>query len=258
MIQLENISLFFIDKKEYILKDICWHIREGENWVLFGRNGSGKSKLLEILTGYRPASGGTVTRFGRGQAGTDIRELRKRIGYISTALKDRFSPHEKIIDILLSGLYASIGLYENPDSANREKALQLIDMIGLGQRQSEPFDHFSDGEKQKILLARAIIRDPDILILDEPSMSLDLGAREEVLATIERLQEHRRCSVIYVTHHTEEISPLFTKLFILHDSRCMYQGDVSGGMNNAVMSEIFQREVSVVQMNGRYYSMVNN
>ncbi|MBN2079342.1 MAG: ATP-binding cassette domain-containing protein [Spirochaetes bacterium] len=257
MIQLENISLYFIDKKEYILKDISWHIREGENWVLFGRNGSGKSKLLEIIAGYRSASRGNVIRFNRGQAGTDIRELRKRIGYISTSLKDQFSPHEKIIDILLSGVYASIGLYEDPDSTNREKALRLLDIIGMIQRQSEPFNHFSDGEKQKILLARAIIRDPDILILDEPSMALDLGAREEVLATIERLQEHKRCSVIYVTHHTEEISPLFTKLFILHDSRCLHQGDVSGGINNEMMSEIFRREITVVHMNGRFYSMVN-
>ncbi len=256
MIKLENVSLYFIDKKEYILKEITWHIKEGENWVLFGRNGSGKSKLLEIIAGYRSVSRGTVIRFNKGQTGTDIREMRKRIGYISTSLKDQVSPHEKIIDILLSGVYASIGLYEDPDSTNREKALRLIDIIGLGQRQLEPFNHFSDGEKQKVLLARAIIRDPDILILDEPSMALDLGAREEVLGTIKRLQEHKGCSVIYVTHHTEEISPLFTKLFILHNARCLYKGDVPGGINNEMMSEIFQQKAMVVQMNGRYYSML--
>jgi iron complex transport system ATP-binding protein len=256
MVQLKDISLYFYGKDGHVLKNIDWHIKDSEKWILLGRNGAGKTKLLEIITGYTSPSSGEVVRFEKEALGSDIRDLRKRIGYISTSLKEKFGPGETVLDVAVSGIYASIGLYVEPGPEEYKKAEALLDTVGLLDRAGERFTILSDGEKQKVLTARALINDPDLLIFDEASKGLDLAAREDLLESIERTCSARAVSVIYVTHHIEEITPYFDKLFILNNSRCRYQGPVKEGLTPEILGDIFEREIAVKKLDDRYYAIV--
>ena len=129
MLELRNVSLVRDGKK--ILEDVSWRIREGESWVLFGRNGSGKTMLLEVISGYLFPSNGEVIRFGKRYFEADIRELRKKIGYVSTTLRNRFSGWERVLNVIVSGVYGSIGLLKPPEPVEKERAVELSRMMGM-------------------------------------------------------------------------------------------------------------------------------
>ncbi len=257
MIKLENVSLDIYGSKRRILSDINWHIKKGESWVLFGRNGSGKTKLLEVITGYIFPSEGDVVRFGRGHLGSDIREIRKRIGYVSSVLGEKFSHGERVIDTVLSGLYASIGLYRKPTDADIAKARSLIAETNLAGRENDVICHLSDGEKQKILMLRALINDPDIMILDEPATGLDIGAREDFLDSLKDLMKGRNHSIIYVTHHVEEITPVFSRIFVIDQGSCFFEGTIDDAIEKRIFSTLFRRDIDVFRRGGRLYSSLD-
>lgn len=257
MIKLENVSLDIYGSKRRILSNINWHIKKGESWILFGRNGSGKTKLLEIITGYIFPSEGGVTRFGYGHQGSDIREIRMRIGYVSSAIGEKFSHGERVIDTVLSGLYASIGLYRKPSEKDIANARSLIAGTNLAGRENDLISHLSDGEKQKILMLRALINDPDILILDEPATGLDIGAREDFLDSLEYLMKGRNHSIIYVTHHVEEITPVFSKIFVIDQGRCFFEGTIDDAIENRIFSTLFRRNINVFKRGDRLYSSLH-
>jgi len=257
MIRLEDVSLDIYGSSRRILSDINWHIKNGESWILFGRNGSGKTKLLEIITGYLFPTEGDVIRFGHGHIGSDIRETRKRIGYVSSALREKFNREETLLDTVLSGLYASIGLYREPSSSEIEKAHMLLAATDLARRENDVIGHLSDGEKQKVLMLRALINDPDILILDEPSTGLDIGAREDFLDSITKLMQGRNHSLIYVTHHVEEIIPVFSKIFVIDDGKCFFSGTVDGAIEKSIFSSLFKRNIDVFRRGERLYSSLS-
>ncbi|HNW29910.1 MAG TPA: ATP-binding cassette domain-containing protein [Spirochaetota bacterium] len=254
MIRLEDISLFYPDSGRTILHGISWDIESGGRWVLFGPNGSGKTKLLEIITGYLYPSGGSVRRFGS-DGGADIRDVRKRIGYLSTPLKDRFYRHERLIDVVVSGPYATVGLYDEPGPADYERARGLLESAGLGGRSGQPFGTLSDGEKQKALMLRAVMAGPDLLILDEPCMGLDLPSREDFLSSLESLFGGKEMSVIYVTHYVEEITPFFKNIFMLKNGGAWFCGGIEDGLTDGVISGLFGREISIATKDGRFYAI---
>lgn len=256
MIKLNNVSLDIYGAGR-ILNNINWHIKDGEKWVLFGRNGSGKTKLLEIVTGYNYASQGEVVRFGLGQPGHDIRELRKRIGYVSSSLREMFSRRERLIDAVLSGIYASIGMYREAANEERERAAYLISTIGLRGREYDIIGNLSDGEKQKLLMLRSLINDPDLLILDEPSAGLDIIARENLLESIEELTRRKIISVIYVTHHVEEITSFLENIFVIDEGECFFQGPVNDALDKNIFSSLFNKKIEVFRKESRLYSMLN-
>jgi iron complex transport system ATP-binding protein len=255
VIHLENISLFYPGFSKKILNDISWDIGSNEKWVLFGPNGSGKTKLLEIIAGYIFPSDGAVSRFGQDR-GSDIRDVRKRIGYVSTPLKDRFYKYERILDVVVSGSYATVGLYEDSDPAHLDRARKLLESTGLADKAALAFGILSDGEKQKVLMLRAIMADPDLLILDEPAMGLDLSAREDLLSSLETLCAGKNMSIIYVTHYPEEITPFFKKIYMLKNGRCWFCGGIEQGITDKILSGVFDRNLHVVRKNGRFYAMI--
>ncbi len=256
MIRLENVSLDIYGAGRRILSEINWHIKPGENWILFGRNGSGKTRLLEVITGYEFPTEGEVFRFGRGHAGHDIRETRRRIGYISSALKEKFTMHETLVDTLLGGLYASVGLYRKPPHADAERAAGLLAQAGLGGRERDTIGHLSDGEKQKVMMLRALVNDPDLLILDEPAAGLDIVAREDLLDSISRVAARKNIALVYVTHHVEEIVPLFDRIFMLDKGTCFFSGRVEEAVRVDRFSELFGRSIAVEQRTGRFHSYI--
>jgi iron complex transport system ATP-binding protein len=256
MIKLENISLDIFGSNKKILSCINWEICSGESWILFGRNGSGKTKLLEIITGYIFPSEGNVTRFGSGHLESDIREIRKRIGYLSSVLREKFNREEKVIDTVLSGIYASIGLYREPTIDEIKRAEELINEAGLADRRDDSIGHLSDGEKQKVFVLRALINNPDILILDEPAIGLDICAREDFLAALKKLINGRDHSLIYVTHHVEEIIPIFGKIFIIEDGKCFFKGEVDDAVSRNIFTSLFKREIEIFKKGERLYSLI--
>lgn len=253
IIGCDAVSLYYPGNPETILAEITWHIGAGEHWVLYGPNGSGKTKLLEIITGYLYPSMGSVRRFGD-PPGDDIREVRRRIGYLSTPLKDRFNRSEPLIDVVMSGAYATIGLYDTPGTGQRDRARTLLESVGFSTKLSQAFGTLSDGERQKVLMLRTMMIEPDLLILDEPCMGLDLSAREELLSSIKTICGGTGTAVVYVTHHVEEITPFFTKIFMLKKGRCWFCGDIDAGLTDAAISGLFGRNISIIKKEGRFYA----
>ena len=254
MIKLENISLDIYGSNRRILSCIDWEICRGESWILFGRNGSGKTKLLEIIAGYIFPSEGNVIRFGSEHVGSDIREIRKRIGYLSSILREKFNRDEKVLDTVLSGIYASIGLYREPSADEIKRAERLLLEAGLADRKDDAIGHLSDGEKQKVFMLRALINNPDILILDEPSVGLDICAREDFLEALKKMMNGKSHSLIYVTHHVEEIIPMFGKIFIIEDGKCFFKGEVDDAVSRNIFASIFKREIEIFKKGDRLYS----
>lgn len=250
MISLTDVSLSVYDGRT-ILSGITWRIADGEHWVVFGRNGSGKTKLIELIAGYQWQTSGVIERFGETQA--DVRDIRKRIGYISSMLKTRFYPGESVRDVVLTGIFASLSLYDTVSSAQSDEALHLLDLVGLGGRGDDRFGILSDGEKQKVLIARSLIAHPKLLLFDEPAMGLDIGSREELLSSIETSARAADVSVVMVTHHTEEITPFFTKALVIENGKIAYSGAPEGMMDSARMSMLFGLNMSVTRIDGRWY-----
>ena len=254
MFELRNVSL--VRNNKFILQDITWKVKRDESWILFGRNASGKTMLLEIISGYIFPSRGEVIRFGKPHGEYDIRELRKKIGYVSTPLRSMFARNELIIDVVLSGLFASIGLYMKPDRVQVERAMDLLSVVKMDDRSEDYFGILSDGEKQKILMLRALINDPDLLILDEPAVGLDFPSRESLLTSIERLHRLKNTGIIYVTHHTEEITTLFTHIMIIDSGRSFYSGTIRNGFKKELLKEVFDNNVDIINVNGRYFTVL--
>jgi iron complex transport system ATP-binding protein len=254
MILLDDISLFFPGHPARILDTITWRIGRGETWVLFGPNGSGKTRLLEIIAGYLYPSTGSVTRFGLGQGEGDLRDLRRRIGYVSTPMRERFPAGETVTDVVLSGARASVGLYGEPAPEEEERAAGLLGSAGLADKAGRRFGTLSDGERQKVLMLRAVMPAPELLLLDEPAMGLDLPAREGLLAALASLCAGKEISVVYVTHYTDEITPFFKNIFMIKNGREFFSGRVEGGLTDGRLSGIFGTRISVIRRNDRFYA----
>ena len=258
IIDLKNISCTPDPNLPHVLKNINWTVNRGERWILFGANGSGKSMLLQIITGYRRNSNGLINRFGEGETGTDIRQVRRKIGYVASGLRSMVFPNETVIDLIISGYFATIGLYDTPHDEIRDKAEKLLAHTGLTDRKNDLFSHFSDGEKQKIMMARALINNPELLILDEPASALDIAAREDLLITLHRMLQDHKAALIYVTHHSEEITSLFSHCLMLKKGEVFKKGSIDNTINSKTLSSLFDIPMSITKNNGRFVPLLTS
>ena len=236
----------------YLLYDINWQIKRGEQWVVFGRNGCGKTTLLSIIAGYKAFTDGTLEVFGQTYSAENILSLRRRIGWISSSFFDKYYTSEMVLDIVLSGLFATLGLGFATDNAFVKKALGLLSELGLADKTTSPFDLLSKGERQQVLIARAFMTEPELLILDEPGTGLDAMARERLLGTIEKLAQAQNTTIIYVTHYPEEILPSFDHCLLLRNGVIYRTGATRALFTSAVISDFFDYPVEVSRDNGRY------
>lgn len=229
-----------------ILKDINWEVKEGEHWCILGLNGSGKTSLLNIVTGYNYPTSGKVSVLGNVFGKTNIPELRKRIGFVSSSL-DQFSQnlHKEITEnIVVSGKFASIGLYEEVSEEDWAQADQLLESLRLSHLKGKSYRSLSQGEQQKVLIARALMSKPEILILDEPCTGLDVLAREEVLQWINDVNE-RDCHLLYVTHHIEEIVDVISHVLLICDGEIVAGGPKKEVLTDERLSETYKIPVTV-------------
>jgi iron complex transport system ATP-binding protein len=245
VLQLENVSL--IRDGNCILQDVNWKINKGENWELFGLNGSGKTAILNLLNAYYFPTNGKVTVLGMEFGKTYLSEkLRKQIGFVSSSLQEKFHPGDNAFEVVLSGAFASIGLYETPTDEMRKKAVELLETLGCIKYANRNYEKLSQGEKQRVLIARALMADPSLLIFDEPTNGLDFIAREQLLDSVSKIAETPGApTLIYVTHHVEEILPVFTKTLLLKEGQVFAEGATSKLISSEKLTEYFNLQVHV-------------
>jgi len=250
LIRFENVTV--IRNGKTILKEIDWNVNKNEHWAILGLNGSGKTSLLNVICGYLYPTSGKVQVLGQEFGKTNIPELRKDIGFISSSLKGQLKNFDTVLSIVLSGKFASIGLYEAVEKKDVQEARRLMEQLGIEHLEDSAYGVLSEGEKQRVLIARALMAHPKILILDEPCNGLDVIAREEFLEFIEKLAQQEFCpTLIYVTHHVEEVLPCFSHTLLLKDGEVYAQGFSRELLKENTLSEFFGREVTVQEQQNR-------
>lgn len=232
----------------WILKNINWQVNKGEHWVLYGLNGAGKTALLNMICAYYFPTSGYVEvlgrKFGKAELGG---KLRNQIGIVSASLQQKLYPSDSAFEIVLSGAYASIGLYEKPTKEIRDKAISLIEELGSIEYADRAYETLSQGEKQRILIARALMGNPELLILDEPATGLDFISRESILESIDKIAKRDESpTLLYVTHHAEEILPVFKRTLLLKDGEVYESGRTKDILNQATLSRYFGLDVDVL------------
>jgi iron complex transport system ATP-binding protein len=234
--------------ENYLLKDINWKVRKGEHWLVFGMNGSGKTTMLSILAGFKHKSGGTVRLFGQEFTEENILAIRKRIGWISASFFDQIYKNESVINIVLSGKFGTAGLDTGLIDNDYKLAAVLLKDLGIAEKAELPFKFLSKGERQNVLIARAFMEQPSVLLLDEPCSGLDIVAREKFLQTVMKLAERNNITIIYVTHYTEEIlDGIFQKTLLLRDGLCYKQGETKELFRTEVMSDFLSQDIVVTE-----------
>ncbi|HEY9205034.1 MAG TPA: ABC transporter ATP-binding protein [Candidatus Methanoperedens sp.] len=256
VVLLKQVS--FVRNKNLILDDISLCINPGEHWAIIGPNGSGKTSLISIISGYHHPSKGTAGVFGKKFGSTDLRELRRSIGECSSEVRNMIHGLEPAGDIVLSGKFASIGLYESPCPDDLKLADELLEFFGLSDMKHRPFETLSDGEKQKTVIARALMPQPKLLVLDEPCAGLDLKAREELLESIQKISaKPGGPTLVYITHHVEEIFPEITHALALRHGRIVASGTKKEVITGEVLSETFGLSIELQEKGGRLWPMVS-
>ncbi|GKU79693.1 ABC transporter ATP-binding protein [Paenibacillus sp. L3-i20] len=255
IIEMSNVSWERGDQT--IINNINWSVHNKEHWCLLGLNGSGKTTLLNLINGYIWPTTGNINVLGHTFGEYDLRILRKSIGWVSTSMQQRLHGSERALPIVLSGKHATIGIYDSYDAADWSRAEALMETFGCSSLKNRTYDTLSQGERQRVLIARALMNDPKLLILDEPCTGLDLFAREQLLQMISSIaSEESAPTLIYVTHHIEEILPCFKNALLLK------QGEVYGAdrtdylFTSQRMSGFFDVPVQIEVKDERYWLTV--
>ncbi|MDR1817438.1 MAG: ATP-binding cassette domain-containing protein [Puniceicoccales bacterium] len=246
-----------VERERVILDGINWRVRAGENWVLLGANGSGKTSLLAVLTGYLAESAGSVSIAGATRGEDDWRELRKRVGLVSAAFDRRVAGDESALAVVAGGRSARVNLFREPSPAERRGALALMRRTRCEHVATQPWRTLSQGERQRALVARALFSGLDVLILDEPCAGLDPRSREEFLALLGELATGGTTGdapvpLVLVTHHVEEITPVFTHALLLREGRVLAAGPLRPTLTAGNLSALFDAPARLRKTGGRY------
>ena len=237
-----------------ILSDVDWTVGEQDRWVVLGPNGAGKTTLLSIAAGRLFPTAGTVDVLGERVGHTDLRELHVRVGLSSVALADRIPAHETVRDVVMTAAQGTMGRwredYEGLDEDRADALLWAFGMEGFAERE---FGTLSEGERKRTQVARALMADPELLLLDEPAAGLDLGGREELLLALTELAGDRRSpAIVMVTHHVEEIPVGFTHALLLREGGVVTGGPIRETLTADALSETFGMSIQLTEDGGRF------
>ncbi len=229
-----------------LLDQVAWQIEPGQHWALLGANGSGKTTLLKVLTGLMTPSRGRIELNGSVHGRTDWREVRLQIGLVSSALQAHVPPAEIAVETVISGRYDQLDLWVTPTPQDYRAARNLLAELQAESIHDRPWAYLSQGERQRVLIARALAAKPRLLILDEPCAGLDPVARTDFLETIDELARRGRGpTLVLVTHHVEEITPAFSHALLLRQGKVGAAGAVGEVLTSVNLSEVFGRRVSL-------------
>ena len=236
-----------------ILNRISWEVARGENWVILGANGSGKTSLLSALTGYLTPTEGDITVLGETFGASDWRELRKHLGLVSSAIRQMVPEDEDALTTVVSGKDAVIGFWGHTKKDERKAARSLLRKVEAEYLADRPWLVLSQGERQRVLIARSLMAKPRLLILDEPCAGLDPVARENFLTLLNRLGAQRGApALVLVTHHVEEIMPVFTHALLLREGRIITAGERERALTSALLTQTFDAPLRLTRRDGRY------
>ena len=237
-----------------ILKSVSWSVDSAERWAILGPNGAGKTTLLRIASASLHPSSGTAVVLGEQLGRVDLTELWPRIGFASTALAKRVPADETVLDVVLTAAYSVTGRWnEQYDDVDVRRATRVLAEWKLDGLEERRFGTLSDGEQKRVQIARSIMTDPEMLLLDEPAASLDLGAREELITLLSGYASAPTApAIVMVTHHVEEIPPGFTHAMLLKNGSITAAGPIDEVLNPANLSLTFGLELSIEKTNGRY------
>jgi iron complex transport system ATP-binding protein len=245
VIELEQITMLR-GNDQAILRDINWTIRRGEHWALLGANGSGKTSLLKIVCGYEWPTEGRVRVLGKPFGEYPIGEVRKHIGWVSSSLQTWVHEEDTALDVAVSGYEASFGLWREFSGRELEAARRALGSVGAEELEGRAWGVLSQGERQRVLIARALVGRPALLILDEPCAGLDPVARSTFLGDLAKLIRRAGApTLVLVTHHVEEIPEGVNRALVLKDGRTLAKGAVAKVCTSEVLSEAFGRRCEV-------------
>jgi len=236
-----------------ILDDISWRVERGQHWVILGANGSGKTSLLSALTGYLMPTAGEISVLNESYGRSDWRELRKHIGLVSSSVRQMMHDQEPALETIISGKYAMIDFWGGATGRDQAEARRILREIECGHLAERPWLVLSQGERQRVLIGRALMARPRLLILDEPCAGLDPAAREHFLQFLQRIGRRTDApTLVLVTHHVEEIMPVFSHVLILKNGRILVAGTKPAALSGKLLSQAFGERTELRKRKGRY------
>ncbi len=250
LIDIKNTSVYL--KGSLVLSNINWTQGPDENWAIIGNNGAGKTTLMKLIFGELiPLYGGTVHWFGN-RARDPIWNLREKIGYVSAEFQESYEHNLRGWEVVASGLFSSIGLYQSVSTTQKQTSLEWMNFLGIEYLKDKGYHQMSYGEARRVLLARALVNNPSLLILDEPCNGLDIPTKEMFLRTLEKLVS-TPTRLIYVSHHIEEIIPGISHVMYLKGGQILEQGIKSDMLQSEVLSRAMGCRIDLKENGGRYW-----
>ncbi len=253
VVALEGVAVFREGRR--LLDGVDWAVNSHERWVVLGPNGAGKTTMLQVASTYLTPSRGTVRVLGHTRGRFDVRELRERIGYAGAGPASLARPNLPALEIVVTGRHAAFvdSRWHDYTEGDWAQAQANLERLGAGRLADRTFGTLSAGEKQRVLIARSLMTDPDLLLLDEATTGLDLGAREELVASLADLAtDPNSPAVVLVTHHVEEIPQGFTHIVMLGAGRVMASGEIDDTLSPEALSSCFGVPLRLERQEGRY------
>jgi iron complex transport system ATP-binding protein len=252
VVELAGVTIVRGDAR--LLDGIDWTIDEADRWVVIGPNGAGKTTLLQILAAQLHPTYGVAGLLGEVLGAVDVFELRPRIGLTSAALADRLPKSERVSDVVVSASYAVLGRWiEQYDDLDHQRAAALLAELGIGHLADRTFGTLSEGERKRVQIARALMTDPELMLMDEPAAGLDLTGREQLVRSLSAIATAAGApAMVLVTHHVEEIPPGFTHALLLKQGSIVAAGPMDEALTAETLSDTFDLALTLKQEDGRY------
>lgn len=240
--------------RSVLLDQVSWRVEEGDRWVILGPNGAGKTTLMQVASAQMHPTAGTAEILGSRLGAVDVFDLRPRIGLTSAAVAERLPRDERVHDVVVTASYGAFGRWkEQFDELDHQRAGELLEEVGAANLSDRTFGTLSEGERKRVLIARALMADPELLLLDEPAAGLDLGGREDLVATLEVLAtDVGSPAIVLVSHHVEEIPPGFTHALLLREGRAVAAGPIDEVITEPLLSSTFRMPLTLTREDGRF------
>jgi iron complex transport system ATP-binding protein len=252
VVELAGVSV--VRNGSTLINNIDWEVDESDRWVVIGPNGAGKTTLLQVISAQIHPSSGVAGLLGEVLGTVDVFELRPRIGLTSAALAERIPRGERVHDVVVSASYAVVGRWrEEYDELDHERAAELLAQLRIDRLANRTFGTLSEGERKRVQIARALMTDPELLLLDEPAAGLDLAGRESLVTTLGELaQDQYAPASVLVTHHVEEIPNGITHAMLLKAGEIVAAGPLRETLTADNLTKTFEVELSLVEADGRW------
>ncbi|MFD7923218.1 ABC transporter ATP-binding protein [Streptomyces sp. NPDC059740] len=251
---LELVDVSVVRDGRALVDQVSWSVKEGERWAILGPNGAGKTTLLNVASSYLFPTTGSVSVLGETLGRVDVFELRPRIGMAGIAMAEKLPRRQTVLETVLTAAYGMTATWqEDYEAVDEQRARAFLDRLGMTEHLDRRFGTLSEGERKRTLIARAMMTDPELLLLDEPAAGLDLGGREDLVRRLGRLARDTYApSMIMVTHHVEEIAPGFTHVLMLNQGKVVAAGPLELELNSGNLSRCFGLPLIVEQHDDRW------